>query len=369
VAGAAEKSAGQAPFTIESPAPGTILVGPVVFRFRVSPGAPKITRIDVYGDSRLLGSAKPPSWQLATQFGTKDSPKRVVAVAYSGRTRVGLRRLESQRMDFGDEVRVVRVQLYPVVYDRHGRYVSDLTRDDFVVIDQGKPVTIDGFATRASTLSLAIVIDVSRSMLDTIGSVRSASHRFVKSLGPSDELALYAFNHALRRVVAPTMDHQAVQAGIDTLVADGGTAMYDALVRVLSDQRSIGGRKAVFLFSDGRDELSVSSLEHTVQVARNVGAIIYAVGTGEDREHRGAREDLKLLAEETGGQAYFIDEVKHLDEVFDAVLLDLRSQYMVSYPPPPGPSGLRSVEVTLASRRELRGYRVRCRHQYLYENR
>jgi Ca-activated chloride channel family protein len=355
---AAEAEASRIHFV--SPDPNSVVIGVTEISFVVEPGKPEIDRIDVYVQGRLIGSAMPPGWRFDWDAPSGASGVDLVAVAFAAGTRVENVRLPTFAVPFGDKITVSVVQLYPVVVDRRGRYARDLTKDEFTVVDQGQKVEIESFATEALTLSVAIMLDVSASMFDRLGIVQEASCGFVNSLREGDRVAVYAFNREVREVVALTDDRVRAMKGIRSLKAGGGTALYDAACHVFREVRSVSGRRAVFLFSDGQDEHSIATLQQTIVAARQAESIVYAVGAGDDEASVEARVDLTQLSGETGGDAHFITRLKDLPEVFSRVLSHLRAQYVLSYTAPTGPPGVRSVEVQVSRP----GYEVHCRKSY-----
>jgi VWFA-related protein len=208
-----------------------------------------------------------------------------------------------------------------------------------------------------------MLLDVSESMQEELSTVKEASCGFIDQLGSEDRVSLYAFNHSLIPGVRLTSDFEEPKDAIRRLSAAGGTALYDAVVRVLNDLGPVKGRKAIVVFSDGRDERSLSSLERTIEMARRSEVLIYAVAAGETEQDLAARQDLEVLAEETGGEVHLIQKFKHLPRVFSSILDDLRAQYSLSYEPPEGPAGERQVRVEV---QEGKKYRVRCRRSYYY---
>lgn len=345
-----------------SPQPGDLVAGMTRIQLAVVNGTRHIERVDLYVRGRLIGTAFPPEWSLTWDAPTDISADGIDAVVYEEGAMVGKVRLDTKEFYFGESISVSAVQLYPVVVDRRGRYIKDLSADDFRVYDQGRPVEIEHFATEATSLSIAVVLDKSNSMSKKIGVVQNASCGFVDKLGQEDEVSVYAFNQQLERIIPPTRLRGPVKRGIRTLEPGGGTALYDALIRVLEDMQGVTGRKAIFLFSDGLDELSLASQEMVIDAARDHEAIIYTVGAGQDERTARARFDLRMLAEETGGEVHFIERFEDLPTVFDAILDHLRSQYVLSYRPAPGPPGTRSLDI----RCDKRTYRVRCRKSYYH---
>ena len=211
-------------------------------------------------------------------------------------------------------------------------------------------------------MSLAVLIDISESMKTKLRAVQEASSRFVSQLRPDDRVAVYAFNHALAQGVELTRQHFRAQAQLRGYTASGGTALYDAVIQVLEDLGAVRGRRALVVFSDGQDERSLTTLQRAVDLARRGEVIIYAVGAGDSAEDLRARDDLRMLAEETGGKAQFIRKLKSLPRIFDKILEDLGSQYRLSYTAPEGTSGLRQVVVQVKDG----SHTVRCRKSYYY---
>ena len=354
-----------ADFVFVSPRDGELLAGDVRFELGVRQGA-DISRIDVYVAGKLAGTALPPGWGFDWQTPTL-AGAQIIAIPFDAAGRPGERvKIKSAAHVVTEWVDVNAVQLYPVVLDRGGRYVRGLTRDAFTVLDQGKPVAIDYFSENIQHLNLAILLDTSRSMTGKLSFVTEAAWSLAQRLADGDSVAVYAFNHGL--MTGPhgaSGDLGRVETFIRGLAPAGGTALFDALSEVLHDLPSGGGRSAIIVFSDGQDEQSLLTLSQVVSNARQSEAIVYTVGAGSTERDLEAREDLETLARETGGQALFFDSYKKLDEVFESVLVDLRSQYALSYTPPEGESGVRAIEVKAKGA----GYRVRCRPNYVYKRR
>jgi len=179
-----------------------------------------------------------------------------------------------------------------------------------------------------------------------------------------DAVSAYAFNNSLATLSRASLDHLAVMNSIRRLAPGGGTALYDATIRVLGELSKVPNRKVLIVFSDGEDESSLTTLDRTVRAARESDVLIYTIGIAESKADLAKRKDLVKLGEATGGEAFIVSRFKKLPEVFRAILRDLRAQYILSYPPPPGKAGERSVEVRLRKKRA----KVRCRESYFYES-
>lgn len=344
-----------------SPDDGDLVVGLTEFRFEVDDSV-GVERIDVYVQEKLVGTAEPPRWSFMWNATTELVGETIVAAVYRAEGEPRLLRIVTSSATFDERIDVVQVQLFPVVFDRKGRYVEGLTQDDFRVLDGGHPVEIDSFEQEPASLSLAVMIDGSESMLGKVGLVKDASCQLVDRLAPDDHVSVYSFNHAVDRRQPLSRDHAAVKAAIRSVDPVGGTAVYDAIVRVLEDFETIRGRKAIVLFSDGRDERSITSLSRAVELARRSEVIVYAIGAGRSREDKEAREDLRALADETGGVAHFLDRIKQLPSIYDRILEHLRAQYSLSFTPAETSPGEHRIVVAVRDA----SLTVRSRKSYFY---
>ena len=102
-------------------------------------------------------------------------------------------------------------------------------------------------------------------------------------------------------------------------------------------------------------------MEAALKAANDHNAIVYAVGSGDAEMGSVSREDLVALARRSGGKSFFIRRAKGLEEVFRAVIEDLRSQYVLAYRPPKGPAGVRRIRV------EVSGLFRQVRHRRSYD--
>lgn len=353
-------------FSFSSPQGGALLIGPTLFQFEVTS---PLDRIDVYVGGKLVGAAKPPEWTLAWEAPSGLSSTEVRAIAFHDGKAVDRASIRTADGSFFDSVDVTAVQLYPVVTDRKGRYVEALRVEDFELLERGAPVPIDSFAAERGPLHLSVLIDVSLSMKDNLSIVQDAAARFLDFTEPGDEISVYGFNHGLITALQRGTNRTVAKAKIEALQADGGTALYDAVIRVLADiaPRKVSGavthpdRQAILLFSDGMDERSLAPLSRAVEKARQSDVVLYAIAAGDQLDGLLARGDLKELATETGGEFYMAEKLKELPGIFARVAKDLASQYRVSFTPPPGAKGERRIEVRVRNE----DYRVRCRQAYV----
>jgi VWFA-related protein len=172
------------------------------------------------------------------------------------------------------------VNIVATVTDRAGRFVSGLTQQDFVVYEDDRAVDVSLFSAGRVPVSLGFVLDTSESMAGKkIVHACGAIERFLDLLGPDDEVFLYSFAGRVTLVQDWTTDRDAVREGLERVAAEGGTAMYDAVVEAVPMAQSGRNRKkAVVLISDGNDTNSRAGIDDVRQIVRATEVLIYALG-------------------------------------------------------------------------------------------
>ena len=160
------------------PLDGDIVAGLTEFTFAVQPGEPAVERIDVYVEGLLIGSATAPGWNFAWTAEQPLKGTQIIAVVFAAGQLLEKASIRTSDMSFGDVVNVVEVQLFPVVQDRRGRYIPNLGAEDFVLLEEGREIDIETFSSEPAALTLAMLIDVSRSMESKLQLVQKASVGF-----------------------------------------------------------------------------------------------------------------------------------------------------------------------------------------------
>jgi Ca-activated chloride channel family protein len=245
--------------------------------------------------------------------------------------------------------------------DRHVRYVSDLTHDQFVIYDNGRRVPLDFFSSEDTPVTLGLIIDSSSSMREKLGEVIVAALAFVKSSNPNDEVFALSFSDDVRE----PMPHQRFLAASDleglnhaltSLVAQGRTSLYDALLEGL-DRLASGTqpRKVLLLISDGGDNASRATLDRVLARARASNAAIYTIGMFDDTDLDRNPRVLKTIASATGGERYLPRSAGPLLSACQHIAREIRSGYTIGYVPPDrdGTFHRVRVDVTTADKRKL----------------
>ncbi|MEE8526798.1 MAG: VWA domain-containing protein [Thermoanaerobaculia bacterium] len=347
------------------PRAGGIYPGSVTARVEVeTPDGTPPERIELFlNDERVASFSEPPlhrSLQLA------DSAVAVVrAVAYLTDGSIAEDAVVINASSFVDEVDVRLVELFALVTDRDGRPLRGLEQERFRVREDGVEQRIRRFEEASAVpIQAALLIDRSASMEPHLARVSEAALSFVKAAAgaPEDRVAVLSF--ADRVSVDAGFGAAAGQAerALAGLGARGGTALYDSLIQAFNTFEGLSGPSAMLLFSDGQDESSRLTLEQTLETARRAGVTLYSVGLAEAFPDKASRRVLKDLAEETGGEAFFLAGLDELDGVYATILEQLRARYLIAYQSSSGKtdSEYRSVEVEV----DVKGAEVRARRGY-----
>jgi VWFA-related protein len=219
------------------------------------------------------------------------------------------------------------------VMNAQQEYVA-LAATDFVVVEDGVQQKVDTFHEALDPVSIVLTLDASGSMVKAAETVKETAREFVRAVRKEDRLAMVTFADDVRIEHVLSSDRALSLGAIDKYVAKGGTALYDGLWDSLLHLKKEGGRRAIVLLTDGRDENnpgtapgSVHTFDEVLALTRETGATVFAVGLGPKLD--GAV--LEQLAALSGGQAYFSADVAELSATFARIVENLRQRYVVSY--------------------------------------
>ncbi len=258
---------------------------------------------------------------------------------------------------------VTRVSILFTVTDKKGRFVTNLTKDDFEVIENKKRQNILEFTAESGLpLRLGLLIDTSNSIRDRFRFEQEAAVEFLNSLlrPRTDRAMIVSFDTAAEMVSDLTDDHEKLIKTIRDLRPGGGTALYDAIFnacrdRLMKDQPRHKFRRAIVVLSDGDDNQSRYTREQALEMAQKADVVIYTVSTNITRSPTDGDKVLRYLAAETGGIALFPFKVEDLSQSFENISNELRSQYNILYRPEPlATDGLyHPIDIRVKGRKDL----------------
>jgi len=149
------------------------------------------------------------------------------------------------------------VNIAAVVTDRSGRYVPHLTRNDFEVSEDRAPQQIAFFGNEEVPFNVALLMDVSQSVSDSLKDIKKAATEFVHQLRPNDRVMIACFDERIRYLTDFTSDRKTLESAINGCQTGRGTSVYDSVYDTVTARfRGIEGRKALLLLSDGEDTTS-----------------------------------------------------------------------------------------------------------------
>jgi VWFA-related protein len=249
---------------------------------------------------------------------------------------------------------VQEVTLHATVVDDHQRPVTTLDRASFQVYEDGRPQRITSFRREDIPVALGIVIDNSGSMRDKRPSVNAAALNLVRASNPQDQVCVVNFNNEYYLDQDYTGNVGLLRDALERIEARGGTALYDAVVAT-SDHLMKSAKlqkKIILVVTDGEDTASRDTLEQAVRaIAVDGGPTVYTIGLlGGEREKK-ARRALRIIAEQTGGVAFFPASVNEVEAISQQIAHDIRNQYTIGYKPstPKTEGGYRQVKVDAAA--------------------
>jgi VWFA-related protein len=240
-------------------------------------------------------------------------------------------------------VDVTRVNMLFTVTDKKGRFITNLTKDDFEVIENKKQQVIQEFTAESDLpLRLAILIDTSNSIRDRFKFEQEAAVNFVNStVRPRQDRAMIVSFDTSAELRADLIDDlPKLDKAIRDLRPGGGTALYDAIFyasrdKLQQDQPRHKFRRAIILMSDGDDNQSRVTRDQALEMAQKADAVIYCISTNISKIETDGDKVLKYFAQETGGQAFFPFKLEDLDQSFENIANELRHQYNIFYRPEP----------------------------------
>jgi len=266
------------------------------------------------------------------------------------------------------------VVLPVVVTDKQGKFVSDLTTEQFAVFDNGRRVPIEFFTNEDTPVTIGLVVDASGSMRSKIGEVVAATLAFAKSSNPNDELFAVRFNDDVQSAVSGdtpfllASDLGRLESAMTSVRPDGQTALYDGVMMALDHlSRGSRSRKVLVVISDGGDNASTATLDDVLKRARDSNAAIYTVGIYDDNDVDRNPRVLKELAHTTGGERYLPRSPGDLLRVCNRIAREIRSGYTIGYVPPDHDGAYHRVRVVLDA--QPRKLNVRTRPGYFASGR
>ncbi|MBI4874436.1 MAG: VWA domain-containing protein [Acidobacteria bacterium] len=256
------------------------------------------------------------------------------------------------------EVRLVR--LLVTVKDAAGQLIGSLDKSDFHIQDTGVRQDLAVFERHTEQpLQISLLVDISASTAKDLRYETESVARFLKAVfregNPGDEVALYAFNYNVTRRSGFTRRLERLERELKQLKAEGSTALYDAIYLAGRDLEERGGRHVMVVVTDGGDTDSAKRFQDALKAAHRADAVFYSILVmpilNDAGRNIGGENALATLAAGTGGRVFYPSLGPGLDQAFDEILKDLRTQYLLAFYPrnvPPAKDGFHPLRISLS---------------------
>jgi VWFA-related protein len=258
-----------------------------------------------------------------------------------------------------------------------------LTKNDFIVLEDGVPQTITSF-TDAKTnppVYVGVLMDTSPSTAGKLGFSKEAAANFLYSVVQlrKDKAAFMTFDHDVILQQDFTDKLDLLQKAVDHVKKTGSqTALYDAVWQFADEKlRNVAGRRVIVVITDGDDTFSRAELKDAIDIAQRTETTIFGISTkagflgtvpGVEAGQVKDKGDkfLTELCEKTGGQAFFTGDMLELEKAFKKISEELRTQYILTYQPinQNYDGRARKVEVRLTDKDKSDKYEIRARKEY-----
>ena len=349
--------------TFTQPSPGAPIFGQVMVELEVEP-VDRVQEVDLFVDGRFVARMESAPFRIPVELGQDNQEHRFEALARGEGLEPGHALLVTPALRVDGEVELRLQQLY-VTVERHGRRLLDLTEEDFAVFDQGRRQELVTFERGAVPLTAILLIDASSSMRGRpLEAARRGARAFLGRLFPLDLAKIMLFSDRVLHTTPFTGFKSVLTSGLSAAEADGGTALNDHLYLALRRLDERQGRRVVVLLSDGVEVASALDVEEVRWLARRSQTLIYWLRLGhavssfrtvwrdEEANHR-QREGLEAMVVESGGRIVEVAGIDEIGKAFEAVMRELRDQYVLGYYPDQrvGRSSWREVEVRTRQKR------------------
>jgi VWFA-related protein len=236
-------------------------------------------------------------------------------------------------------VNVDLVNVLFTVSDKSGRFITNLPKEDFKVLEDGLPQAISNFSNETNLpLSVALLFDTSASIRGQLKFEQDAAGEFFFTTlrRGTDKAFVVTFDKTISLAQDFTDNTELLTKAIGKVKAGGNTALFDAAYQAMTT-KLIGqpGRHVIVIISDGDDNVSEKTIEETIEMAQKTDTVIYAVGTNSPELFGSSKERgnkyLKRLVDETGGKLFLPTKVDELTKSYLEIANELRSQYTLGY--------------------------------------
>ena len=238
------------------------------------------------------------------------------------------------------------VNILANIMDKHGAIINDLEQPDFTILEDGRPQVIKYFARQTDLpLTLGLLVDTSMSQERVLDAERAASFRFLDQVlrENKDQIFVTQFDSAILTRQELTSSYRDLNNALTEVntptrreLENGGgrgTKLFDCIVQASNEiMAKQHGRKALILLTDGDDNDSDATLANSIEAAQKADTLIFSINFSDAGIGHGAGQyALQHLARETGGGYFEVSKKQNIDQIFNTIQDELRSQYSLGF--------------------------------------
>jgi len=317
---------------ILSPGEDSYVSGPTLLRASMIP-AEAAASVTFFVDGRQVCALTRPPFECEWDAGPALGEHQVRAVATLTAGGRAVQTIRTKAVSVTEKVNVDVVQVTVTVSDGHGRFVRNLPRTAFRVLEDGKPQGITHFTSEDVPLEIVVGIDISGSMTPAMPKLKKAVKEFLKDVPNQDLVTLLGFNDSIFTLTRKAGDVAERSRAVDRLAPWGSTALYDVILRGVEMLGRQTGRKALIVFTDGEDQGSHATINDVERRLQSSDVTLYMIGQGRGVTLDALKKVMERLANPTGGRALFTDSIDELHDSFADLLDELSNQYLLGYEP------------------------------------
>jgi len=315
---------------ILSPGDEAYVSGPTLLRAEVVP-ADAIAGVTFFVDGRQACALVKLPFECDWDAGATIAEHQVRAVATLKSGGRIVQTVRTKSVGYAERVDVDVVQVTVTVSDGRGKFVPNIPKTAFHLLEDGRPQTITHFANEDVPLELVAAIDISGSMAPAMPKLKIAVKEFLGDVPPQDQVTLLGFNDTIFTVTRKQTDPGERIRAVDRLAPWGSTALYDVILRGIEILGWQTGRKALIVFTDGEDQGSHATIQDVERRLQSSDVTLYMIGQGRGVTMEPLRRIMERLSSPTGGRALFTENIEELHNAFADLLDELSNQYLLGY--------------------------------------
>lgn len=294
-----------------------------------------LNAVELYLDGRFIKEFKQPPYSCQYDFGPVPQNSTLKALLRINNQAVASTEIKSLAIDDTQEVDVTQILVPVVVTDSQGNYISDLKKEDFILLEDNKPQVINNFSKSGKNqFHLTLLIDISSSMKDRIGEVKEAAKQFLQQLLTKNDKAIVVFfNHEVFEDTDFSNDLNELSSSISMAFPFGATALYDAVGYCIKLLKGVPGLNIMIILSDGEDNSSYMDPYTLIKKAERSNAVIYAIGRQNSSYDDTYQEILKKLSSSSGGMLFFIEDPSEIQKIYETIRRDIKAEYVLEFSP------------------------------------